>query len=271
MGGNTNFDPTGEKKARKKATMFGAVFCGLFNAALGALLGFCVLVATSPIEYNPKPDAKTGKTPDPPAGLFYWAGQPGGDYRAKASEMLGVPSAGVTITDSELNGWAAENFKAAPAPAKPAPKPAAPQGTNTNDIAKVKEEAKVAEAEISNFGMTPGTPNFHIFHDPSAPADIPFSLQVALPLKIDILGMEVNTIYQARGVFVTSANGPQFKPYSSYIGSARVPVAPGFAQSLFNDIASKFAASDAAKDYAAAWTKYPGAKVQDGALVLGGK
>jgi hypothetical protein len=271
MSGNTNFDPTGEKKARKKATFTGAIFCGIFNAGLGALLGFCVLVATAPVEFKPKPDAKTGKTPDAPAGLFYWAGQPGGDYRTKASTVLGVPSMGVTISDTELNGWSAENFRVAATPAKPAPKPAAPQGTNTNDIAKVKAEAKVAEAEISNFGLTPGTPNFHIFHDPQAPADVPFSLQIALPLKIDILGMEVNTIYQARGVFVSSPQGPQFKPYYSYIGSARIPVATGSAQSLFNSIASKFAASDAAKQYTDVWAKYTGATLQDGALVLAGK
>ena len=226
-----------------------------------------MLVATAPAEFKPKPDTKTGKMPDPPAALFYWAGTPGGDYQGAEPQMLAAPAGGVTLKDGQLNAWAASVFKVAAAP-KPASKPAQPAGTDKNDIAKVKDEAKAAEADISNFGMTPGTPNFHIFHDPMAPSDVPLSFQVSLPLKIILLGMEVDTVYQARGVFVPGAHGPAFKPYYSYIGSARIPIAPGCAQKFFDDLVSKYAQADGAKQYADAWAKYTGATLQDGAIVL---
>jgi hypothetical protein len=270
MGSNTNFDPTGEKKARKKATFAGAVIAGIFSISLGVLLGFCVLAAAAPMEYQPKADTKTGKIAPPPAGLFYWAGAPGGDYDAKETQYLAGQPGSLTVADSELNSWSMSVFKFdAPKPKAPAA-PAAPPAS-TSEAAKVKEQAQEAEADLKNFGMEPGSPNFHIFHDPLAPADVPFSFQVAVPLTVTLLGVDIPMVYQARGVFEPGPQGPQFKPYYSCFGSARIPTGPGLAKLLFDTIASKFAASDPAKKYADAWVKLSSATVQDGGLVLTNK
>ncbi len=146
---------------------------------------------------------------------------------------------------------------------------AADAKSTVSEMDKVKADAKAAEADLQATGLTPGTPNFHIFKDPRAPADVPMSIQIALPISINLLGIRMDTVYQARGVFVAGPQGPEFKPYYSFIGNARVP--GPFAQSLFNSFASKYAASDAAKKAADVWPKIASATVQDGALVLVGK
>ncbi len=274
MSGNTHFDPTGEKKARKKATFGGAIFCGVINAVLGVALGFLVLSLTAPQEYTGKPDAKTKKVPPVPSGLFYWAGVPGGDYHAKEAQLLTDKPGSVTISDGELDAWAAATFKSTQPP-KPAPKPAAkpadPKATdNPTAAAKAKEEVKALESDLQSFGIMAGTPNFHIFKDPKAPADAPVCLQIALPMTVTLFGVGVDTVYQARGIFVAGAQGPEFKPYLSYMGSARIPGA--FAGNMFHSFLDKFAAADAAKKYAEAWGKLASASItEEGALVLAGK
>ena len=270
MGSNTNFDPTGEKKARKKATFGGAIVCGFFNVSLGIVLGFCVLATTAPVEYKPKADAKTGKIPPVPAGLFYWAGLSGGDFMARESQYLAVQPGTFTVLDTELNSWSGSIFKfATPKPKTPATPVAPAAGTATvSKTDQVKAGAKEAEADLKSFGLVPSSPNFHVFHDPQAPADVPFSFQVAVPLTLTLLGVDIPTVYQARGVFVPGPQGPEFQPYLSYLGSARVPAEGGLAKKMFDSIASKFAATDPAKKYADAWAKLTSATVQDGGLAL---
>jgi hypothetical protein len=277
MGSNTHFDPTGEKKARKKATFKGAIVCGIMSAFLGAILGMVILATSAPVEYKPKAAAKS----TPPAGLFYWAGTPDGDYRTKEAAFLaGQP--GVTFSDGELNAWAAAMFKSDVGQPKPeAKKPAAatdatgapkPPITGTDKAkAEVKAAAMAAENNLENWGLQAGTPNFHAFKDPQAPTDVPVSFQIALPMTITLFGLDFNTVYQARGVFVDGSAGPQFKPYYSFIGSARLPVLPGLAQKIFNIFAAKYAGGDDLKKHADAWAKLSHASLQDGVLVLGGK
>jgi len=275
--GNTHFDPTGEKKARKQATFKGAVICGFMSAFLGGILGMIILATSAPVEYKPKADAKTGQVPPPPAGLYFWAGAPGGDYKSKEAQFLaGQP--GLTISDGELNAWAAANFKSDVGQTKQAEKKAAaaadakkPVSVADKAKAEVAKDVKVAEQDLKTWGIAAGTPNFHAFKDPAAPADAPVSFQVALPMTITLFGVNFDTVYQARGVFVQGSTGPQFKPYYSFLGNARIPVMPGLAQKIFNTFVAAFASSDDVKKYADAWAKFPSASVEDGKLVLGGK
>jgi len=273
--GNTHFDPTGEKKARKQATFKGAVICGFMSAFLGGVFGMIALATSAPVEYQPKADAKTAASP--PMGLFYWPGAPGGDFKSKEAQFLaGQP--GLTISDGELNAWAAANFKSEVGQSKQAEKKAAAAADAKKPVtladkakAEVAKDVKVAEQDIKTWGIAAGTPNFHAFKDPAAPADAPVSFQVALPMTITLFGINFDTVYQARGVFVQGSAGPQFKPYYSYLGNARIPVLPGLAQKIFNSFATAFASSDDVKKYADAWAKLPGASVEDGKLVLGGR
>lgn len=156
----------------------------------------------------------------------------------------------------------------AAAPASPAAGTAA---ATTSAADKVKDDAKLAAADLQSFGLVPGNPNFHIFKDAQAPADASATFQIAVPMTVTLLGVDISTVYQARGVFVAGPSGPQFQPYYSYLGSARIPSTGGLAKKFFDDIAGKFAASDAAKKYADAWAKLASATVQDGGLVLTGK
>jgi hypothetical protein len=276
MGSNTNFDPTGEKKARKQATLGGAIVCGVSSAVLGALLGMIILATSAPAEYKPKANAKTSTVAPPPAGLFYWAGVPTGDYQSKETQFL-ASQPGLTLSDGELNAWATANFKSTVGIPKPKDKAAQnasdkkPQTEVEKAKAVVAKEVKVAEQDLKTWGLAAGTPNFHAFKDPAAPADAPVAFQVALPMAITLFGVEFDTVYQARGVFVSGPAGPQFKPYYSYLGSARIPVLPGLAQKIFNTLSASFARNDALRKYADAWAKYPSVTVQDGALILGGK
>jgi len=282
MGSNTHFDPTGEKKARKKATFKGAVICAFFNIFLGAILGMVILATSAPTEFKPKANAKTGNIPSAPAVLFYWAGAPGGDYKTKEAQFLASTPGGVTVADGELNAWASAMFKSdvgkpKPEAKKPVAAAAVPAGTvkPVSEAAKAKAEvkagAKAVENDLKTWGLDAGTPNFHAFKDPQAPADVATSFQVALPMTITLFGLDFDTVYQARGVFVAGSAGPQFQPYYSYLGSARIPVLPGLAQKIFNTFAAKYASGDDLKKYADAWAKLPNVSVQDGALVLGGK
>jgi hypothetical protein len=278
MGSDTHFDPTGEKKARKQATFRGAIICAFFNVFLGVILGVVGLATFAPTEYQPKADVMSGKIAPPPAGLFYWAGAPGGDYQIKEDQFLASQPGGVTVTDGELNTWAATMFKSDVGQASPdAKKPATHLLTSLSGIDASKAKAavaagvKTAEADFKTWGVKAGTPNFHAFKDPQAPADVPISFQIALPMTITLFGTDFDTVYQARGTFVDSPTGPHFKPYYSFLGHARIPVLPGLAQKIFNTFAAKYAGGDDLKKHADAWAKLSHASMQDGALVLGGK
>jgi hypothetical protein len=207
-----------------------------------------------------------------PAGLFYWAGTPGGDFMSKDSQFLAAQPGSVTVADTELNAWSASVFKFAEPPKPKAPAtPAAPAGSAASTVSKadqVKADAAVAAADLQSFGLTPASPNFHVFHDPAAPADVPFSFQIAVPMTLTLLGVAIPTVYQARGVFVAGPQGPRFQPYASYFGSAHIPATAGLGKMMFDSISAKFAASDPAKKYADAWAKLASAAVQDGGVVL---
>jgi hypothetical protein len=284
MGSSTDLDSYGRKKP-KEATLKAAIVCAVFNAFLGAVLGVVILATTAPVAYPPKADdqtakagAQTAKIPPPPAGLFYWPGDSGGDFQSKEDQFLAGSPGGVTVSDGELNAWAGAMFKSSVGQSDSAAKDAAKTDDEKQPVsvadkakAKVTQGVKTAEADLKTWGIDAGTPNFHAFKDPAAPADAPVCFQVALPMTITLFGVNFNTVYQARGVFVAGSTGPQFKPYYSFLGNARIPVLPGLAQKVFNIFASKYAGGDDVKDYADAWAKLPGATVRDGALVLGGK
>jgi len=276
MGSNTHFDPTGEKKARKKATFTGAIICGVFNAVLGGVLGVAILTISGPPEYKPKPD-KAGKVPPPPAGLFYWAGAPSGDFKAKEAQFLAGSPGSLTLSEGELNAWASSIFKSNIPPPKPkvdakaAPKPAASTAASTDkkvsEVAKAKEDVKAAEAQLEDFGAATGSPNFHIFKDPLGPPGADASFQVALPMTYTLFGERFDTVYQARGVFVPGPNGPTLQVNDSYFGQARIPAA----QIFFNAMVSLHIKDEGAKPYIDAWAKVASVSFQDGNLVLTSK
>jgi hypothetical protein len=254
-------------KKKRGPTVRGAVICGIFNTMLGVALGFAALSLTPATEYKPKPDAKTGQIPPPPAGIWYWAGTASGGFQEKEAQFLAAPAGELTLADGELNAWAQTTFKSAPPKPKAAPAPAttAPQ----SDVAKAKDDVKAAAEDLKNFGLAAGTPNFHVFQDPQQPASAPLTFQIALPFNVTILGVDFLTVYQARGTYQPGPQGPEFEPYYSVLGTARIP--GPLAKMLFAHVMNSFAQSPDAKPYTDAWAKFTSATAKDGALVLAAK
>lgn len=218
------------------------------NVVMGAVIAFCVLASTAPQTYSPTPKKDGGPPPPLPAGVWYWAGavEGGGDWRGQEAALLsGTTPLG--LADTDLNGWAQEIFKVAPPAADAAAKPGA------------------AAASAPNFAATPGIPNFRSYYAKDAGAGY---FQVAMPFSVQVLGFNVLVLYQARGTFVSGAQGPEFEPTYSSLGSARVPGVGGLTTMLFNKLAAEFTPADAVKKYAGAWAKYNSATAQDGQLVL---
>ena len=233
------------KKKEDSSSLGGAFVAGVINVVVGGLIAFCVLANTAPQAYSPTPKKDGGPPPPLPAGVWYWAGavEGGGDWRGQEAAFLAGTSP-LGLADTDLNGWAQEVFKLAPAAAKP--------GAGNSTAAP-------------NFAATPGTPNFRSYFAKDAGAGY---FQVAMPFSVQVLGFNLSVLYQARGTFVSGAQGPEFVPAYSSLGSARVPGAGGLTTMLFNRLAAEFTPADAVKKYAGAWAKYNSASEQDGQLVL---
>jgi hypothetical protein len=253
-------------KKKRAPTSRGAVICGIFNTMLGVALGFATLSLTPATEYKAKPDAKTGQIPPPTSGIWYWAGTASGGFQEKEAQFLAAPSGELTLADGELNAWAEATFKSGLPKPKPAAAPASAGTAPVSEASKAKEEVKAAAEDLQNFGLAAGTPNFHVFQDPQAPASAPLTFQVALPFNVTILGMNFPTVYQARGTYQPGAQGPEFEPYYSVLGTARIP--GPLAKMLFAHVMNSFAESPDAKKYTDAWAKFTSATAKDGALVL---
>jgi hypothetical protein len=233
-------------KAKEDSSSLGGAFvAGAINVVLGVLIAFCVLANTAPQAYSPTPKKDGGPPPPLPAGVWYWPGAAGeGDWRGQEAAFLAGTSP-LGLADTDLNGWAQEIFKVAP--------PAAAKPGAGNSTA------------APSFAATPGIPNFRSYFAKDAGAGY---FQVAMPFGVQVLGFNLSVLYQARGTFVSGAQGPEFVPSYSSLGSARVPGVGGLTTILFNKLAAEFTPADAAKKYAGAWAKYNSATAQDGQLVL---
>jgi hypothetical protein len=251
------------KKKKHEITLRGVILCACFNIVLGVVLGFAVLSVTPPQDYKATPDQKTGKVPPIPTGIWAWNGTLTGDWRDKEDAFL-AGQGEVTLTDAVLSGWATDMFQPA--------KPGADSGNTSNQPAstadKAKQDIKAAAADMKNFALTAGTPSFRVFRDPQAPDATTPSFQVTLPFKLTLLGIDMTVLYQARGTFVAGANGPQFQPYYTSFGCARVPSVAGLPKMVFNDLLHAFTASPDAQKYTDAWAKFGSATLKDDALVL---
>jgi len=236
------------KAKEDKSTLGGAYLAAVINAAMGVIIAFCVLAGTTPQVYSPTPKKTGGPPPPLPAGVWYWAGATsGGDWHAKEAALLAGTSP-LGLADEDLNGWGPTIFKAAPPPA------AAPGAAGA-----------AAAASPPSFQAVPGAPNFRSYFAKDAGAGY---FQVAMPFNVTVLGFNVAVLYQARGTFVSGAQGPEFVPTYSSLGSARVPTTGGLTTYLFNKLTAEFVPADAVKKYAGAWAKYNSATLQDGQLVL---
>ncbi len=129
----------------------------------------------------------------------------------------------VVVDENELN-----SFGSAPgAPIKPvAPAP----GTKASPAAKTPSPAATpaaapgapAAAPADLFGYAPGAPNFRI-HDSA--------LQLGVPVKVTLYGLELTVVVQGRGTFVKTGEKFAYEPAALQVGSCpvdRLPMARAF-------------------------------------------
>ena len=206
----------------------------LLSVIIGALFGVVYLVVKPVVTVKEMPKEEEV---DRTAVYFIEGGRDGGKSRdAAAKRKAFVGGTPVILNEHELNSYvtpaAAPGKPAAPG-AKPAAAPAAPGA-----------------------GYTSGVVNFRI-HDSQ--------LQIGVPVKIDLFGLELSVVVQTRGTFVQKEGGFAFDPATMLVGSCpvdRLPAARSFVMEKF------IATQQVPEDISKAWAKLTDVAVVGSALKL---
>lgn len=191
---------------------FEVIFGAALSVVLGAALG-AVLLAARPVvavKEWPKPEDRDART------VYFIEG---GKDTAKAREVPAKRKAfaegqSISLVEDHLNSLFPAN-----SPLKlPAPAPkAAPNQAKAPDQSKAKapEKAKVAdksgkEQPASSETLVVGSPNFRIADN---------TLQVAVPVELNVIGLSFSAVAQARGGFAKRDTGFVFEPAELLLGS----------------------------------------------------
>lgn len=206
----------------------------LLSVIIGALFGVVYLVVKPVVTVKEMPKEEEV---DRTAVYFIEGGRDGGKSRdAAAKRKAFVGGTPVILNEHELNSYvtpAAAPAKPAAPGAKPAAAPAAPGA-----------------------GYTSGVVNFRI-HDSQ--------LQIGVPVKIDLFGLELSVVVQTRGTFVKKEGGFAFDPATMLVGSCpvdRLPAARSFVMEKF------IATQKVPEDISKAWAKLTDVAVVGSALKL---
>ena len=206
----------------------------LLSVIIGALFGVVYLVVKPVVSVKEMPKEEEV---DRTAVYFIEGGRDGGKSRdAAAKRKAFVGGTPVILNEHELNSYltpAAAPAKPAAPGAKPAAAPAAPGA-----------------------GYTSGVVNFRI-HDSQ--------LQIGVPVKIDLFGLELSVVVQTRGTFVQKEGGFAFEPATMLVGSCpvdRLAAARSFVMEKF------IATQKVPEDISKAWAKVTDVAVVGSALKL---
>lgn len=227
----------------------------VLSIALGVVLGIVVLAI--------KPLAGVREMPkEPVAGAVYYVVGSRDTSKAKqapAKRKMFAQGASVSVTEDEVNSFLA----APPAPVAPAgskakagEKPKAPAPAPAPAKGPAKPGEKAAPVAANGDVLAVGEPNFR-FRDGA--------VQIAVPVTMNILGLEQQLTVLAKGNFAKKGDTFKFEPETLYLGSCpvqRVPVLSGF-------VANKFLASQPVpEDIAAVWPKVAAVSVEGNVLKL---
>lgn len=201
------------------------------SAALGVVLGIAVLVF--------KPVQTVREIPkDAPKDVVYYVAGPRGASNSGtllAKRKLLVAGSSVTITHEELNALA--------------------NAERPSMSVRPKEGAPASEPAAAGM-FTPATPNLRI-HDGE--------LQIAVPVKVSVAGLETDLLVQTRGTFVKEDAGFVYEPSTVLIGSCPAGRIPGVRSWVMRTLllAKPFPA-----DLVTAWEKLAQVEIIDSTLQL---
>ena len=206
----------------------------LLSIVIGAVLGVVFLVLKPVITVKEMP-----KDEDRDRSAIYFIEGSRDTAKAKfaaAKRKTFVAGASVVVDENELN-----SLVPAPtaAPAKP-PAPA-PGAKATPPAPNAKPGA--TDPVPSGLAYVPGALNFRMNDS---------ALQLAVPTKIYLLGLELNVIVQGRGGFVKSGEVFSYDPATLLVGSCPVDRLPMARSYIMKKI---FEAQPVPDDIAAAWSK----------------
>jgi hypothetical protein len=232
----------------------------LLSVLIGAVLAvvFLVLKPVIIVKDEPKDDERDRSS------VYFIEGSrdPAKAKLASAKRKSFVAGDSVVVDENELNSFIAP---AAGAPVKPAdPLPAAKPAPGAKAAPPAKapppaapETKPGAPAPIpSGLRYVAGVPNFRINDS---------ALQLAVPTKIYVFGLELNVIVQGRGTFVKSGENFVYDPTTLLVGSCpvdRLPMARNFV------VKKIFEAQPVPEDIIKAWSTLSDVAVVGTALKL---
>jgi hypothetical protein len=224
----------------------------VLSAALGVVLGvvFMALKPLAAVKEMPK---------EPVAGTIYYI--QGSHDSKKATQAAGKRKAfaaggSITATEDEINSFLPPPPPLSTAKPKAGEKKAAPAAAAPKVAEKGKAGEKASAPASTGELLALGGPNFHIANG---------TVQIAVPVTLNVLGLEQSVTVLATGNFVKKDASFAFQPDTLYFGSCpmqRLPFAAGF-------VANKvLAAQPIPDDVAAAWPKLASVAVEGNALKL---
>lgn len=206
----------------------------ILGAVLAVLLG--IVMGAALLVLRPVIVAKEPAKEPVPGAIYFIEGsrEPGRARQALAKRKQFVEGQSVTVTEDEINALASPT--AAPkAPAKPG------------------EKAGEAPAEET---VAIGAPNVRIREG---------TVQVGVPVTINVLGLGHKVIAQGRGGFVKRGDIFVYEPDELYLGSCpvqRLPIVSGLVQGKI------LGAQSIPQDIATSWAKLTNVAVEGNALRL---
>jgi len=214
------------------------------SVALGVVLG-AVLLAIKPlvaVKEMPK---------EPVAGVIYYfegARDPAKAKQAAAKRKVFTDGGSISVTEEEINSFLAAPPTAAPAAgAKPKP----------GEKAKAPDKPKAgAAAAPAGEVLTVADPSFRIRDG---------VVQIAVPVTVNLLGLEERLTVLARGTFAKRGDVFAFDPTELYFGSCplqRIPLAADYVVKKF------LTPGKAAEDVTAVWSKLSAVAVEGNTLKL---
>ena len=227
---------------------------------LGAILSMALGVVLGVVFMALKPLAAVKEMPkEPVAGTIYYI-QGSHDSKkatqAAAKRKAFVAGGPVVVTEDEINSFLPPPPPLSTAKPKAGEKKATPAAAAPKAADKGKAGEKGAPGAAGGELVALGGANFHISDG---------AVQIAVPVKFGVLGLEQQVTVLATGKFVKKDATFAFKPDTLYLGSCpmqRLPFAASF-------VASKFLASQPIpEDIAAAWPKVADVAVDGASLKI---